>query len=300
MKKKKILWLILISSFFLVSLSGISSAEHAALNIMKLYAADLKDMNAVDPYLVSMLALNEVDHNRHTDEVRQFILWYFSKLNYPDYKGLTGTIYDYVIENGRERSTNSYDSVDGYAGIFLHLVHQYVLGTGDLDILQDNWSKIEDIVYLIPFLQDKDGLTKALSDTNAKYLMDNCESYGGVSAYIGLRTLLGKESSTYYKHVRNAIKKAVLTHLYEPRNGTFDWAVENDNKSPSNWKRFYPDAYAQLFPIYFDLLAGNPELKQRLWKEFTRRYAAKVSGFPIEQRIFYEMTKRNMEGILRR
>jgi len=300
MKKKKLLWSILISGFILVAPSEMFSAEHAALNIMKLYSAEIKNVTNVNPYLISILALNEVGHDKHIDEVRRFILWYFSKLNYPDHDGLTGTIYDYTIKNGQECSTNAYDSVDGYAGIFLHLVYQYVLRTGDLDMLRNNWRKIEDIVYLIPFLQDKDGLTKALLKKDTKYLMDNCESYGGISAYIGLRTLLGKQSSAYYNHVHSAIKKAVFTHLYEPRNGIFYWAVENGNKSPAVWNRFYPDAYAQLFPVYFGLLADKPELKQRLWKEFTRRYSAKLLDFSIEQRIFYAMTKRKMEGILRR
>jgi hypothetical protein len=278
-------------------LSTASFAEHPALRIMSHYATDLTGMNTINPYIVSILALNEVQQNRHLDEVRHYILWYFSRLNYPDHQGLTGTIYDHVIENGREHSRNQYDSVDGYAGIFLHLLSQYVNKTHDLDILLNNWDKIEDIAYLIPFLQEENGLTRALPESGEAYLMDNCESYGGISAYIALRDLAGKGKSAYYDHVRDAIKNAILVHLYEPKQKMFFWAATNNHKSRSDWNRFYPDAFAQLFPIYFGLLADTPDLRRSLWREFARRYSAKAAGFPIEQRIIYEFTKKTMEGI---
>jgi hypothetical protein len=297
MIKKNILWSTLISCVFLICLSRTSFAEHPALRVMSHYATDLESVDVVNPYIVSILALNEVEQGRHLDEVQQYILWYFSRLNYPDQKGLTGTIYDYAIENGRERPTNQYDSVDGYAGIFLHLLRQYVNKTHNHEIVLNNWDKIEDIAYLIPFLQEKNGLTRALSDRSEIYLMDNCESYGGISAYIALRNLAGKGESAYYSQARDAIKKAILVHLYDPKKKMFSWAVANNKKSRTDWNRFYPDAFAQLFPIYFGLLADTPDLRRSLWREFSRRYSAKAEGFPIEQRIIYEFTKMTMEGI---
>lgn len=290
----------LCSIVLLFGLAGTASGAHPAQAIMQLYASELKNMNTVSPYIVSILALNEVENNRNLKEVRQFILWYFSKLNYPDKHGLTGTIYDYVIENGQERPTEDYDSVDGYAGFFLHLLHRYARSTGELELLRENWDKIEDIAYLLPFLQDKDGLTSALSDSTEKYLMDNCESYAGISAYLALRDLLGKDTSADYRAVRKSIKRGVLEHLYDHKKKIFAWGIDNTVKDRSDWKRFYPDAYAQLFPLYHGLLTDNPKLEQHLWKEFNARYAAKASSFPIEQRIMYELTKKTMEGKLRR
>lgn len=300
MKKKSSLWLIGISGILLFALVGPASGAHPAQAIMQLYASELEDMNTVSPYIVSILALNEVEHNRNLVKVRQFILWYFSKLNYPDKQGLTGTIYDYVLENGQERPTGEYDSVDGYAGFFLHLLYRYAQRTNELDIPQNNWDKIEDIAYLIPFLQDKDGLTRALSDSTEKYLMDNCESYAGISAYLALRDLLGKGKSAYYNRVRGSIKRGISEQLYEQKKRVFAWGIDNTVKDRSDWKRFYPDAYAQLFPLYHGLLTDNPKLQQHLWKEFNARYAAKASNFPIEQRIIYELTKKTMEGKIRR
>lgn len=297
MNKRNILWLIFSSILLLCCCSATASAAHPAQTIMEFYPADFADLNTIEPYIVCILALNEVEHARHLQEVQQFIEWYFSRLNYPDRHGLTGTIYVYVFAQGEERTTNRYDSVDGYAGLFLHLLHRYVLQTGDIELLERNWDKIEDIAYLIPLLQDEDGLTRALPDSRAKYLMDNGEAYGGLSAYLSLRDLLGKDNSKYYSRVRSSIKKGIFTQLYDDEHTMFAWAVEANVQSRSVWRRFYPDAYGQLFPIYYDLLTDRPEVQKHIWRRFTRRYAWKMQTFPIEQRIIYELTKRKMEEI---
>jgi len=280
----------LINGLFLTMVCAVAFAEHPALAVMKLHSKPSEGIQTINPYTLSIFALYELKHERNSEEVRQFILWYFGKLNYPDRNGLTGSVYDYELENGQERSTNQYDSVDGYAGLFLHLLHVYAVKTGDIKLVRDHWKKIEDIAYLIPFLQGKDSLTVALPGRHEKYLMDNCEAYGGISAFLALQNLAGKTNTAYYERIRMSIRQAIVTRLYEPKKKIFSWAIENDVKSRSQWKVFYPDAYAQLFPIYYNLLTSNPRLKRHLWNEFNRRYKAKVSGFPVEQRLMYELT----------
>lgn len=294
MKKKNILRLMVISAFLLLCPFRIADAGHPAQDIMSFYDGELPNRNTVEPYIVSILALNEVEGGRHFAEVQRFILWYFSKLNYPDHHGLTGTIYVYTLEGGQERSTQRYDSVDGYSGLFLHLLHRYVVKTGDLELIRANWNKIEDIAYTLPALQDKDGLTRALPDSRVKYLMDNCEVYGGLSDYLQLRKLAGKGPSEYYSRVRDSVRNGIFAALYDPRHRLFAWAVENNEKSRSSWKVFYPDAYAQLFPIYYDLLKDRPDMQRRLWRTFSRRYAGKEGTFPVEQRIIYNLTRVKM------
>jgi hypothetical protein len=302
MKRKKLLQLILSSILLLVCCSGAVSAQQPtqqpAQAIMAFYANDLKDMKTIEPYIVSILALNEVEHTRHLTEVKAFIQWYFSKLNYPDKNGLTGTIYIYTLENGREYSTDKYDSVDGYSGLFLQLLHQYVKKSGDVELLRQNWSKIEDIAYTIPFMQDQDGLTRALPGGKVKYLMDNCEAYGGLSAYLELRKLTGQGDSAYYSLVRAAIQAGIRGQFYNPEKSTVAWAIENDVKSPSMGDSFYPGAYAQLFPIYYDVFAETPEVRDNLWRGFAESYKRKGWAMPIEQRIMYALTKTKMEGLL--
>jgi len=127
LKKMKKLLLFLVGSLLcLTFLPGtVAAAEHPARVILQLYAGDIKDHTTIEPYIVSILALNEVENNRNLPQVKRFIQWYFSKLNYPDQQGLSGTIYVYTWDGNAERSTRKYDSVDGYAGMFLQLLRQY-------------------------------------------------------------------------------------------------------------------------------------------------------------------------------
>jgi len=292
-KKSRLLW-ILASVLFLACIMPTVVAATPGQTILALYAADIKERSTVDPYIISVLALNEVEHGRHYDEVRQFLLWYFAHLNYPDKHGLTGTIYVYSVIGGEEYATGRYDSVDGYAGLFLHLLRQYVLASGDREILANHWGKIEDIAYLIPYLQERDGSTRALTDRPARYLMDNCEAYGGMVAYLELRRIAGKGESAYYAQVRNSLRQVILTRFYDPRGRRFFWALEGERQSRADWNRFYPDALAQIFPIYYGLLEDRPELQQELWRTYKRRYAAGLWQAPVEQRIISELTQKKL------
>ena len=274
------------------------SKQHPATKIMELYISNLHADNiTIEPYIVSIMALDQVEHKHHLREVKSFIQWYFSRLNFPDKHGLSGTIYVYELKNGQEKSTLKYDSVDGYSGLFLYLLSRYVDQSGDTELIEKNWGKVEAIAYTLPYLQEKDGLTRALPDSQVKYLMDNCESYAGVSAYIKLRALLGKPSSDYYDVVKASIKKGIITNLYDPETGMFHWATEDGEPSRSSWSVFYPDAFAQLFPIYYDILDETPELRQRLWGVFRYKYADIIRSYPVEQRIIYDLTKRKVEGL---
>lgn len=296
MKKRKLLWLLIGSLLLGACFSGTAAAGHPALAIMEPYADDLEDMETIEPYIISILALNETVNARRLDAVKQFIGWYFSRLNYPDRYGLTGTVYVYTLEGGREHSTRKYDSADGYAGLFLHLLHQYVVKTGDVELVLTNWQKIEDIAYILPVLQDKDGLTKALPGRKEKYLMDNCEVYGGLTAYLELRNIAGKGPSAYYSRVRGSVKRAIFTRLYDSESKLFHWAAVGNTPSRSTWGTFYPDAYAQIFPIYYEVLNDTPLVRDRLWRMFSLRYAEVMPAFPVEQRLMYELTKAKMEG----
>ena len=296
MKLKKRFLLLAISLLCMALFQSVVVAAHPAQDIMQLYAGDIKDQKTIEPYIVSILALNEVENGRNFPQVKQFIQWYFSKLNYPDLQGLSGTIYVYTLADKLEQSTRKYDSVDGYAGMFLHLLRQYAVKTGDIQLLRDNWTKIEDIAALIPALQDKDGLTWATPKYRVKYLMDNCESYGGITAYLDLRNMVGLGGSLKYHVTLIMIQQGILAELFDTGNAMFFWAkVEDGGKSQSAWNQFYPDALAQIFPVYYGLLADMIPVRSHLWGEFVKIYGTTMPGVPVEQRILYELAKKKME-----
>lgn len=298
MLKKRILLFIVISILMpLSAFGGNISSKNPALKLMSYYAGEIKDKRTINPYIVSIIAIYEISEDRHIDEIKKYILWYFDNLNYPDKQGLTGSIYDFEVSvDGKEIPTNNYDSVDGYAGTFLYLLNLYHIKTGDKSLIDTNWKKITDIAYLIPHLQAEDGLTKALPQNkdNAKYLMDNCEAFAGIKAFNELSMRTGHSQDPYYSEVTAGIKNAVRKTLYNGDQSNFYWAIDDKENHLSNWSNFYPDAFAQLFPIYYGLLSEDPKLRKALWQEFDKRYGGKVKKFPLEQRMFYELTQKKM------
>lgn len=268
---------------------------HPALAIMQHYQAELVYMDFFEPYTVSLLALNQLEYGESIPEVKNFIQWYFEHLNYPDKNGLTGTIYDYVLRDGQEWSTGEYDSIDGYSGVFLYLLNKYVIATDDTQILTQNWDKIDDVVYTIIYMQDEqDGLTRALPTTDQKYLMDNCESYIGIKSYNQLRQHADKGKSDFYETAEEELKNAVLG-LYSSSYHTFIWVVEDGQPHESVWDNYYPDSYAQLFPIYYEILDDNPVLARDLWDNFNLYHAGNANEFPVEQKIIYELTRKKID-----
>ncbi len=298
MLKKKILLFIVISILMPISAFGENiSSKNPALKLMSYYAGEIKDARTINPYIVNIIAIYEISAGRHTDEIKKYILWYFAHLNYPDKAGLTGSIYDFEInENGKEISINNYDSVDGYAGTFLYLLNLYHLKTGDKALINANWAKIKDIAYLIPYLQVEDGLTKAIpkGNDNARYLMDNCEAYAGIKAFNELSLRTGHGQDTSYIETEEEIRNAILETLYDSNLDNFYWAIAGNERHTSQWSVFYPDALAQLFPICFDVLSSDRDKIDALWNEFNKRYGDKVNTFPMEQRMIFELTKVKM------
>jgi hypothetical protein len=274
-----------------------SGQYHPALALMSLYADEIKHKNLAIPYIVNIIAIYELSGKRHYEEVKNYIVWYINHLNYPDRYGLTGTIYNYKIAaSGEEIPTLEYDSVDGYAGTFLYLLNLYYLRTGDKSLMNEYWDKISAIAYLIPYLQKQDGLTVAVSQDkdNTKYLMDNCESYAGILSFHQIAQRTGLKEDSFYAYTAENIKKNVLKIMYDNKNRNFFWATDDKGKHASDWSVLYPDALAQIFPIYFGLLDGNVKKKKMLWQEFNKRYKNKIRSFPLEQRMIYELTLEKM------
>jgi hypothetical protein len=273
------------------------AAENPARALIKLYGNDIREHKLINPYIVSILAMNELEEGRNLPMVKRFIIWYFGALNNGDKDGLTGTIYDFrVSKKGRLVPTGNYDSVDGYAGSFLHLLRLYYERTGDKTLLVKYWSKIEDIVYLIAYLQDKDGLTRATAKLQAKYLMDNAESYAGVSAFLKLSEALGKGKNQYYEDVRAALRTGIQENFYDAKRCNYYWALMGEERFISNWTVLYPDAYAHVLLFAYDrsLFDGFTERMDAVWGRLISSQGEHFANAPIEQRILFQMASRRM------
>lgn len=298
--KRKTLFCALVASALIcaLSFSAAEAADNPALSLMKLYWSDLGDHDVINPYTVSILAMNEIGEGRNIALVKQFISWYFDSLNEEDKDGLTGTIYDFsVSKDGKIEPTGDYDSVDGYAGAFLHLLKMYYEKTGDKAVLTENWAKIENIAFLISHLQDSDGLTHVSTKKKVKYLMDNSESYAGASAFVSLIDAAGKGDKKYYEDVRSAIRTGIQEIMYDAKRGNYIWALNGKERFISNLKVFYPDAYANILLFAYDLTIfdGFPERKAAVWKQLISVHGERLKNAPIEQRILFRMAARRMD-----
>jgi hypothetical protein len=223
------------------------SFSHPVLDII-----GKKDSNYVYvvPYFVNLAAINLLP--KDPEKVKRYIEWYLMHLNYPDIYGLTGTIYDYYITKTSETPTYTYDSADSYGATFLFLVFLYTEKTGDYQLVRDNIRKLKDIAYVIAYLQDTDGLVKALPNLNVKYLVDNIENICGLRAFSLLLRRLKDPDWYYYSTISQNIQSSVMRNLVQGEQ--IAWA-KDDKLFIANDSTVYPDLYAKAI---FYTFVGRP------------------------------------------
>ncbi|HOW89706.1 MAG TPA: hypothetical protein PL037_05435 [Elusimicrobiales bacterium] len=270
------------------ALSGCASfprQENPAMKLRDKYAEARGPGCALNPYINNILALGLLEKGEGVPEAREYILWYLGRLNYPDKHGVTGSIYDQCIgEDGRESAEGNYDSVDSYAATFLLLLDKYVSAAGDTGLVTANWEKIKDVAFTIVYLQDKDGLVRALPDGDGKYLMDNCECYGGLLAFGRLSEAAGYGRDPYYEAAAEGIKAGIMANFYEPESGRFSWGMAGGVKSRYASGVFYPDALAQVFPALYGVSEDTAPLRGVM-----AEYGGRLGSLPLEQRLIIEM-----------
>ena len=279
--------------FLCASLILISCTYHPALNILKKHQK-LEQINSVVPYTINLYAIHDL--NSDVNKVKPYLTWVLQNLNYPDKHGLTGSIYDRNITiDGIEFSTGGYDSIDSYSATFLILLHKYFMQTNDKELIKENAKKIQDIAYTIAYLQDDDGLTTALPGSDIKYFMDNCEVYAGLRSFIFLSKAMNWNLEDFSTNTITALEKGIWQRFYNPQNKNFNWAVDDVNVHESDWKNYYPDAYAQIFPIVYDLPFANSKKKDDIWKKYISLYNGNLKDLPSEQKIVVEFAEERMK-----
>jgi len=270
---------------------------HPVFDIMKQYTSvDAPEIDII-PYTVNLMAIDLLKKNSKVTQVKAYIDWYLSHLNYPDKYGATGSIYDYkIFADGNEKSLETFDSVDSYAATFIMLIDRYFTITGNRSFIELNRKKLEDIIYLVPFLRDTDGLTFAIPGIPHKYLMDNCEAYGGVVSFVNLAGKMNWDILPFYQALRSDFYNSIRQQFPDPDNIMYFWSIETDYKTASSWSNFYPDSYAQLFPILYGLEPDSAQRK-RLWEIFNRRHEEQLEQLPVEQKIVYDWTQEIMDSL---
>jgi hypothetical protein len=252
------LWKLLLATFLTMTFSF----SHPVLDIL--------NNHHIVPYFVNLTAIDLLPQDPKS--VKRYIEWYLRHLNYPDMYGLTGTIYDYYISGTSEVPAYTYDSADSYASTFLFLVFIYTEETGDYQLIRDNSQKLKDIAYVIAYLQDTDGLIKALPHLNLKYLVDNIESVCGLRAFSFLLRKLKDPDWHYYFTLSHSVESSVMRNLV--RGEQIAWAKLDDELFIANNSTVYPDIYAK---AVFYAFVGRPVPGKWLRKfDYFQKTAIKV------------------------
>ena len=288
----------LLSLVILAGLAGCAGHRHPALGVIGEYEG-LTELDVYDlkPYFANLYALDLLRRGRGVAETAEYIDWYLANLNDPDRHGLTGSIDDFTVHRGgRQQAAGSYDSADAYAATFIMLLDAYARAADARELCERHRGRIEDIAWLMLYLQDADGLVWALPDGDAKYLMDNCEVHAGMQAFRDLSARMGWPDGERYAEAARRLREGVMRDMYDPDARRFHWAVDAAGAHRSDWDRFYPDALAQLFPVLHDLVPRDGELARHLWRSFDDRHEP-GRDFPAStvQRLIVKMAREKVE-----
>ncbi len=236
--------------------------------------------NEVVPYFACFVGLALLENEDNLPLVKKYIDWHFSALNRADdYNGIAYTIYDYTVNDGEMISTDSYDSTDSYAALFLILLDKYAATTDGTAFIAEKSSDILNVAAAMVSTMHN-GLTAAKPDYAVSYTMDNSEVYSGLKA--AERLMLRVENSVaalrfaaeavdLQAQIESRFYSKILKH-YKPYAETLFL----------NTDIFYPDGAAQIYPAMFGVTDAASDRSQQLMDELIENYSNTVYRTQID------------------
>ena len=257
---------------------------------------------SMNPYFADFAALALLDKaDEYSGVVKKYTDWHFSHLNTAetDHNGIDGTIYDYTItlKDGKItdesvtvlKKKKTYDTIDSYAATFLSVLNKYYNKTGDSEYIIAHSEEIQRIINAL-FATYHKGMTIAKPEWPVKYLMDNCEVYEGLlnaaELFENVLSPLGAEFEAIEKKCADAAIEVLQTiekELWTPVSDYYEVGIRKLVKIPSDifyWKKYYPCATAQLFPIIHGVIAPNTERANKLYDKFCETYDWENFDYP--------------------
>ena len=235
-----------------------------------LYSAD-----GINPYFANLAAIGWLHDSSKIPQVEAWMQWYIDHVNWPDYNGLYGTVYNYTYANGAETSTNSYDSADSNATTFLTLA-EALYNTGNSGAQSFVQNTVGEYLLnvtgnIITTLQQSNGLVFAKPDYQIEYLMDNSEDYRGLEDFANLAVQAWGDTSTssWYQLHALSIRSGIRNVLYISSTGLY---YPYAGSSAPNMSKFYPDAVAQLYPAVQGAVARSSKQAKNSYTAFNKAW----------------------------
>jgi hypothetical protein len=259
----------------------------------------------VDPYFSNLAMTGLLESNSQSTEVqttvKRWLQWYFNHMStteptdarcqsastrlYVDACDLipgTVAVYFYAPGTNTETSTGKMDSADSYAATFISLLRKYYDATKDKAFLVANRTKIRlarDVFVNRTWVANSKR-TIAKPSYPIEFLMDNCEVLEALENIKALESELGLLNDTQGAvDTEVALVQSRLTdlqvgieQLYNPAKGLYFSSDDAMKKGDIDIDtKFYPNATAQLAPIWTGVLSGSNTKQARasdLWQKF--------------------------------
>lgn len=201
----------------------------------------------------------------------RWIDWYFAHLNsqsapdgvpYNHFYRADGGGETNCVKPGDPALCHYNDATDSAATTFflaLWTAHQAHVPDSVFNTPQRR-QQVEKLATLVLSLQQSDGLCWAKRDYRVKYLEDNSEVFGGLSALANLERDVFDDAprSAVYHDAAERVRHGILADLYDPKSRLFFIAkFENDGRPPTNLDTWYPDTQAQLWPVLWGVVKPN-------------------------------------------
>lgn len=230
------------------------------------------------PYYSNLAAIGLTKTPAYYPQVKAWMQWYINHLNYPDKWGLYCTMYDYNVSGTTETPTNDADSTDSYAATFESLAWAY-WQTGDAQA--QNYIKglkyeLDCIGGVMVQTQQSNGLTWAKPDYQVQYLMDNCEVYKGLSdlANVFQYAFNDAPGAAYYRSYAVNALNGIQSVLWDSAHNDY---LAYAGAPATNWKVWYPDSTAQLFPVLYGIIAPTDARAKHLYNTFNSKWPSWTS-----------------------
>lgn len=220
----------------------------------------------VNPYFacVAALGLLAETENRPITEaekkaVGRYLDWHSRMLLETD-----GKMGIYRKEGEKLIYKDKADSEDGYLGVYLFLMGEYLEKTESTE-LPESWKM--GIRLALKKLQSlmQDGITQVSEENTTAYLMDNLEVWKGLYKL----EQAGVEDARLICALREKLQEQIENTFWDEESQKWRIIRNSDQYDPTE---FYPDGVAQIYPLIYEFPVKEKKKQKVLYAQFTENF----------------------------
>ena len=225
----------------------------------------------VNPYFACMAALGLLAETKNCpmsetekNAVSRYLNWHTKMLLETD-----GKMGIYRKERQELVYVEKADSEDGYLGMYLFLMGEYLKKTGDTESLE-SWQ--EGIHLALDKIQSlmQDGTIQVSTENTTIYLMDNLEVWKGLSALEAADIMQDDMRQTQViTEMRENLQKQIEAVFWDEKNQRWRIMRDSDHYNP---EKFYPDGIAQVYPLICGFKVKEKKAQKALYNQFTEKF----------------------------